>query len=148
MNTCKYHAKNLFLLFFCDFEHIKTGFRRFKILVLTVVIKSPIYTFLLVSSRGTKKSQFRSYRRRKAKNAPKTKKSQQMSLSRKEAILGPPRRRKTSFTCLRRKKASLRRPRAKNYNKRHFAPEKNRNLLGKILLILLISRTRNLESIY
>ena len=33
----------LFLLFFCDFEHIKTGFRRFKILVLTVDIKSPIY---------------------------------------------------------------------------------------------------------
>ena len=58
------------------------------------------------------------------------------------------RRRKASFTCLRRKKASLRRPRTKNYNKRHFAREKNRNLLAKILLILLISRTRNLESIY
>ena len=46
------------------------------------------------------------------------------------------------------KKISLGRPRAKNCNKRHFAREKNRNLLTKILLILLISRTRNLESIY
>ena len=43
LNTCKYHAKIFFLLFFCDFEHIKIGFRRFKILVLTVDIKSPIY---------------------------------------------------------------------------------------------------------
>ena len=42
LNTCKYHAKKFFLLF-CDFENIKTGFRRFKILVLTVDIKSPIY---------------------------------------------------------------------------------------------------------
>ena len=66
----------------------------------------------------------------------------------KKASLRPPRRRKASFTCLRRKKASLRRPRTKNYNKRHFAREKNRNLLAKILPILLISRTRNLESIY
>ena len=45
LNTCKYHAKNFFLLFFCDFKHIKTGFRRFKILVLTVDIKSPIYMY-------------------------------------------------------------------------------------------------------
>ena len=42
-NTYKYHAKNFFLMFFCDVEHIKTGFRRFKILTLTVDIKSPIY---------------------------------------------------------------------------------------------------------
>ena len=33
---------NFFLLFFCNFEHIKTGFRRFRILALTVDIKSPI----------------------------------------------------------------------------------------------------------
>ena len=39
---------------------------------------------LYISSRGTKKSQFRSYRRRKAKNAPKTKKSQQAAFSRKK----------------------------------------------------------------
>ena len=32
--------KIIFCCFFCDFEHIKTGFRRFKILVLTVDIKS------------------------------------------------------------------------------------------------------------
>ena len=31
----------------------------------------------------------------------------------------------------------------KNYNKRHFAREKKSKSLGKILLILLISRTRN-----
>ena len=46
-----------------------------------------------ISSRGTRKSQFRSYRRRKAKNTPKTKKSQQTALSRKKASLRPPRRR-------------------------------------------------------
>ena len=46
LNTCKYHAKNFFLLFFCNFEHIKTSFRRFKILVLTVDIKSPIYIYI------------------------------------------------------------------------------------------------------
>ena len=59
-----------------------------------------------ISSRGTKKSQFRSYRQRKAKNAPKTKKGQQTALSRK--------------------KASLHHPRTKNYKKRHFA-RKNTN---------------------
>ena len=85
---------------------------------------------LSISSRGTKKSQFRSYRRRKAKNAPKLKKSQQTALSRKKASLHPPRRRKASFTRLRRKKASLRRPRAKNYNKRHFAREKKSKSLS------------------
>ena len=25
LNTCKYHAKNFFLLFLCDFEHIKNS---------------------------------------------------------------------------------------------------------------------------
>ena len=43
-----------------------------------------------ISSRGPKKSQFRSYRRREAKNAPKTKKRQQTALSRKKASLSPP----------------------------------------------------------
>ena len=89
-------------------------------------IRSDILQCVHISSRGTKKSQFRSYRRRKAKNAPETKKSQQTALSRKKASLRPPKRRKASFTCLRRKKASLRRPRMKNYNKRHFA-RKNTN---------------------
>ena len=84
----------------------------------------------------------------KPKTRLKRRKANKSALSRKKASLGPPRRRKASFTCLRRKKGSLRRPRAKNYNKRHLAREKNRNLLAKILLILLISRTRNLESIY
>ena len=46
LNTCKYHAKNFFLLCFCDFEHIKTGFRRFKILALTVDIKSPVCMYV------------------------------------------------------------------------------------------------------
>ena len=52
LNNCKYHAKNFFLLFFCDFEHIKTGFRRLKILAPTVDIKSPIYTHILSHSAG------------------------------------------------------------------------------------------------
>ena len=39
---------------------------------------------------GTKKSQFRSYRRRKAKHAPKTKKSQQTALSRKKPVCALP----------------------------------------------------------
>ena len=49
LNTCKYHAKKFFLFFFCDFEHIKTGFRRFKFLVLTVDIKSPICIYYVLS---------------------------------------------------------------------------------------------------
>ena len=44
----------------------------------------------LTSLRGTKKSQFRSYRRRKAKNASKTKKSQQTALSRKKPVCALP----------------------------------------------------------
>ena len=49
------------------------------------LIESPV-----ISSRGTKKSQFRSYRRREAKNAPKTKKSQQTALSRKKSVCSLP----------------------------------------------------------
>ena len=112
----------------------------------TVNIQSRLVRKNGISSRGTKKSQFRS--EEKPKTHLRRRKANKRLGREKKASLGPPRRRKASFTCLRRKKASLRRPRAKNYNKRHFAREKNRNLLAKIVLILLISRTRNLESIY
>ena len=44
-----------------------------------------------ISSRGTKKRQLGSYRRRKAINASKAKKSQQTTVARKKAILRPPR---------------------------------------------------------
>ena len=43
-----------------------------------------------ISSRGTKKSQFRSYRRRNAKNAPKTKKSQQTVFREKNPVCALP----------------------------------------------------------
>ena len=46
--------KKIFLSFSWDFKHIKTIFRRFKILVLTVDIKSPIHThtYIYIYTRG------------------------------------------------------------------------------------------------
>ena len=118
-------------------------FRNILLLLCFALYVNEWCLIIPMSSRGTKKSQFRSYRRRKAKNTA----NKRLCRSRKKASSRPLRRRKASFTCLRRKKASLRRSRAKNYND-VLREKKNRNILAKIVLILLISRTRNLESIY
>ena len=108
-----------------------------KIIKKRQLLGKGIHISAHTSSRGTKKSQFRSYRRRKAKNAPKTKKSQRTALSRKKPVWALPNE-KTPVSLVSDEKkpvcAVLGRKITTNDISRQI---KNRNLLAKILLILL-----------
>ena len=74
-----------------------------------------------ISSRGTKKSQFRSYRQRNAKNAPKTKKSLKMALSRKKPVCALPDEEKPVSLVSSKKSQFAPSPDEKLQQKRHFA---------------------------